>query len=382
MPGWIFISDNTSHSNNQVNHYLQQIHEHYDAYYVQNDFGHIGVLTVWADNCSEQFKSRYQLGWSVLYVNKTSLQIIHLFFFCPQHGKGPPDGLGGNCKNAIKAEEKFRRHLPAAIDVFLWLQQNFTAVHSPGTGLFAIRKRIFHFVPNGIVPLHHIIESTEFAGISNFYAFAVAKGAPIGKVWYRFCSCDCESCSIGSFHLCLNEEFLGPWGQRHITVTEDLQPSIKEELEAKIEDLIISYRQSNFFPYFVMYAKPDCDSPSIGMVTQHTVFNTRSLKLFLLPHHSLVPRGQFNDTTVRVPKPHLLCNRRACNCLKQHLEILDKKKILQLLVEEKQDGRDITLRSVFVKDDKAIKEHDFTIYHLPKSQHNFLTEFNERRTRS
>ena len=88
--GWVFISDNTSHSNNHVNHYLQQIHEHYDAYYVQNDFGHIAVLTVWADNCSEQFKSRYQLGWSVLYVNKTTLQVIHLFFFCPQHGKGPP----------------------------------------------------------------------------------------------------------------------------------------------------------------------------------------------------------------------------------------------------------------------------------------------------
>ena len=81
-----------------------------------------------------------------------------------------------------------------------------------------------------------------------------------------------------------------------------------------------------------------------------------------------------------MPKPHLLCNRRACNCLKQHLEILDEKKILQLIVEEKQDGRDITLRSVFVKDDKAIEEHDFTICHLPKSQHNLLTEFNKRRT--
>ena len=160
--GWVFISDNTSHSNNHVNHYLQQIHEHYDAYYVQNDFGHISVLTVWADNCSEQFKSRYQLGWCVLYINKTSLEVIHLFFFCPQHGKGPPDGLGGNCKNAIRAEEKFRRHLPAAIDVYLWLQAHFTAVHSPGTGLFSIRKRIFRFVPTGLVPRHHIVDSTEF----------------------------------------------------------------------------------------------------------------------------------------------------------------------------------------------------------------------------
>ena len=139
----MFISDNTSHSNNHVNHYLQQIHERYDAFYVQNDFGHISVLTVWADNCSEQFKSTYQLGWSVLNVNKTTLDVIHLFFFCPQHGKGPPYGLGGNCKNAIRVEEKFRRHLPAAIGVFLWLQANFTAVQSPGIGLSSIRKRIF-----------------------------------------------------------------------------------------------------------------------------------------------------------------------------------------------------------------------------------------------
>ena len=112
--GWIFISDNTSHSNNHVNHYLQQIHEHYDAFYVQHDFGHISTLTVWADNCTKQFKSRYQLGWSILYVNKTTLETIHLFFFCPQHGKGPPDGLGGNVKTAVKSEEKFCRHLPRA----------------------------------------------------------------------------------------------------------------------------------------------------------------------------------------------------------------------------------------------------------------------------
>ena len=136
LSGWIFISDNTSHSNNHVNHYLQQIHEQYDAYFLQHDFGHITVLTVWADNCSEQFKSRYQLGWSVLYVNNTTLEVIHLFFFCPQHGKGPPDGLGGNCKNAIKAEEKFRRHLPCSIDVYVWLQDNFTEVHSPGIRFF------------------------------------------------------------------------------------------------------------------------------------------------------------------------------------------------------------------------------------------------------
>ena len=112
-PGWVFISDNTSHSNNHVNYYLQQIYEHYDAYYVQHNFGHIGVLTVWADNCSEPVKSRYHLGWFVLYVNKTTWEVIHLFFFCPQHGKGPPYGLGGNCKNELRrnSDNTFRLQL-------------------------------------------------------------------------------------------------------------------------------------------------------------------------------------------------------------------------------------------------------------------------------
>ena len=94
--GWIFISDNTSHSNNHVNHYLQ-IHEHYDACYVQNDFGHIIALSI---------KSRYQLGWSVLYINKTTLKVIHLFF--PNTGR-VPDGIGGNCKNCNQSWRKIQK---------------------------------------------------------------------------------------------------------------------------------------------------------------------------------------------------------------------------------------------------------------------------------
>jgi len=349
---------------------------------MQHEFGSISILTVWADNCSEQFKSRYQLGWSVLYVNKTTLDVIHLFFFCPQHGKGPPDGLGGNCKNAIKAEEKFRRHLPAAIDVYLWLQQNFTAVHSPGTGLFAIRKRIFRFVPTGIVPRHHIIDSTEFAGISNFYGFAVTKGAPIGRVFYRFTPCDCEACSVGSFHHCLNQDFLGCWSDRFLTVSEEVQPTIKEQLEADIDTLLESYRRSQLHPFFVMYVHKGCDSPSIAMFTADTIWNARSVKVFLLQHNTPVPPGQFNDTVVKVPKSNCLCSRRGCGCLKQHLKTLDKKKILHILVEEKKEGRDTVLRSVFVKDDKSKADKDFVLYHLPKSQMKFLTEFNDRRTKT
>jgi len=63
------------------------------------------VLTVWADNCSEQFKSRYQLGWSVLYINKTTLEVIHLFFFCPQHGRVPLMDLVGTVKLQSKLKK-------------------------------------------------------------------------------------------------------------------------------------------------------------------------------------------------------------------------------------------------------------------------------------
>ena len=36
---------------------------------------------------------------------------------------------------------------------------------------FSVRKRIFRFVPNGLVPREHIIDSSEFSGLLTFYAF-------------------------------------------------------------------------------------------------------------------------------------------------------------------------------------------------------------------
>ena len=82
-------------------------------------------------------------------------------------------------------------------------------MHLPGTGLFSVRKQIFCFVPTGLVPRHHIIDSSEFSGISTFYAFGITKGDPIGRVFHRFTRCDCESCSVGSFEQCLNKVFWG-----------------------------------------------------------------------------------------------------------------------------------------------------------------------------
>ena len=40
------------------------------------------------------------------------------------------------------------------------------------------------------------------------------------------------------------------------------------------------------------------------------------------------------------------------------------------------------LRSVFAKDDKNKADKHFVVYHLPKSQMKFLTEFNNCRTQT
>ena len=155
-----------------------------------------------------------------------------------------------------------------------------------------------------------------------------------------------------------------------------MQPTIKAQLEAEIEDLLDSYRRSELSSFLIMYVKKGCDSPIIAMLTSQSVWNNRSVKAYLLQHNQPVPKGQFNDTAVRVPKSNSLCATRGCNCLKQHMEQLDKCLILNILVGEEQEDRDTVLRFVFAKDDQCEELRDFSVFHLPKSQMKFLIDFN------
>jgi len=114
-------------------------------------------------------------------------------------------------------------------------------------------------------------------------------------------------------------------------------------------------------PFFVLYVKKGCDSPSVAMLTSQSVWNNRSVKAFILQHNTPVPTGESNDTSVRVPKSSLLCASRGCKCLKQHREKLDKKLKLNILVEEKQDGRDTVLQPVFAKEDQYEDQKDYSV---------------------
>ena len=140
----------------------------------------------------------------------------------------------------LVTDEKFQRHPPAAIDVYLWLQWNFTAVHSPGTALFSIWKRIFRFLSTGLVPPHHIVEST----------LVESKELPLVDAISRFTPCDCKFCSVGSFQRCLNLDFWDAWSKRFLIFTENLQPTIPQ-LEEDINNLLNTYMRSQLSPFFV-----------------------------------------------------------------------------------------------------------------------------------
>ena len=61
----------------------------------------------------------------------------------------------------------------------------------------------------------------------------------VGTQWEKF-GIDSALVSVSpawseKIHACENEEFLEPWKERYITVTEDIQPSIQEQLEATMD---------------------------------------------------------------------------------------------------------------------------------------------------
>ena len=63
--------------------------------------GNLTHLSIWTDNCSAQFKCQWQFGWLVQFAKKVKV-FIDVNFFCPQHGKGAPDGQGATIKHTLE----------------------------------------------------------------------------------------------------------------------------------------------------------------------------------------------------------------------------------------------------------------------------------------
>jgi len=58
-------------------------------------------LPIWIDICSAQFKCQLQFGWLGQFAKKVKV-FIDVNFFCPQHGKGAPDGQEATIKHTLE----------------------------------------------------------------------------------------------------------------------------------------------------------------------------------------------------------------------------------------------------------------------------------------
>ena len=77
--------------------------------------GNLTHLSIWTDNCSAQFKCQWQFGRLVQFAKKVKV-FIDVNFFCPQHGKGAPDGQGATIKHTL---ERYMGRSPSHVVLFI-----------------------------------------------------------------------------------------------------------------------------------------------------------------------------------------------------------------------------------------------------------------------
>jgi hypothetical protein len=69
------------------------VHKLINNLYTRKGWGNLMHLFVWSDNCLEQFKNQWMLGWAINFGNRNEMIII-LNYLAPLHGKRTVDGEG------------------------------------------------------------------------------------------------------------------------------------------------------------------------------------------------------------------------------------------------------------------------------------------------
>ena len=94
------ITPDLNKSNGQVTKFIDTVFQLYSTYYRDGKHGRIRSLSLWSDNCGEQFKNKYHFGWGSAFLREYKLDTIFFNYFAPGHGKGICDSEGGINKNA------------------------------------------------------------------------------------------------------------------------------------------------------------------------------------------------------------------------------------------------------------------------------------------
>ena len=355
-------------SNEQVTHFIETVFETYSTYYRDNKHGRIRSLTLWSDNCGEQFKNKYHFGWGSAFLRKHHLDTLFFNYFAPGHGKGICDSEGGINKHAVAAAALSGVVLVTPWELYVYLSnygvdvmsKTAHALHSPD-----LRK--FHYFGEGEFLNYHPI-NLKIDRINCFHAFAIAKSNPL-ILYSRNTSCFCERCKLGNFLACLDLQFHGAWHTNLLNIeTVEHVPDVINlavNMRALMQELRTSYTKSYLIIFF---EHKSIVRPTYAIVQPGATFNLATVRAHVL--ESLQPNfNYFNNTKVKVPK-NMICNIVNHNCNKLHSQLIRFDRICGVCVGTTANG-------TFANAMKLLQEEGTHQYHVYDFKDSYLPLFEE-----
>ena len=305
--------------NEQVTKFIETVLQGYIKIFKDAGFGPIQFVSFWSDNCSDQFKCRYQFGWGSKYTEEQNLDAMFINFFAPGHGKGICDSEGGIAKHAVANAALHGDKFKNALDLYRWLKKEGgqvmsktpLATHSPD-------QREYHFfLENEFLDYHPI--DVKIDKVNCFYSFNLNK-EDTKKLRARKTSCFCASCRMGNFNDCLEKTFHGDHhiNQLNIRAIEKVPEHINLGLQMRnrMQELRTEFNK----PYVVMvFEGHETQCPIYYLISPGAHFHPVSVRGHKLEMHE--PKNYWNNTKFIIPRGDF-CNIVNHHCRKRHTRLI------------------------------------------------------------
>lgn len=118
----IFVSPDGKHSNQFVQHCMDQLVDMYEAL-----AGVVSAVKLTSDNCGGQYKQREHFGYLLRLRDGRELLVTHTWS-CPNHGKGQADAEAGSSKGALERAAQRHVDLSTAPKCYEYLAKTRTVV--------------------------------------------------------------------------------------------------------------------------------------------------------------------------------------------------------------------------------------------------------------
>jgi hypothetical protein len=355
-----------------VTKFIETILKVYTKIFEEAGNGHPRFLSLWSDNCGDQFKNRYHFGWGSQFLEEKELNAMFINFFAPGHGKGICDSEGGIAKHAVANAALHGDKFKSALDLYKWLKKaggqvmskTPFATHSPD-------QREYHFfLDNEFLDYHPI--DLKIDKINCFYSFNLNQEEP-KCLKSRKTSCFCVFCKVGNFNNCLDRNFHGSHhvNQMNITVVDQIPVHI--DLGLQMRNRMQELRTEYNHPYVVMvFEGHNTQCPIYYLISPGAFFHPVSVRGHKL--ELFEPSNYPNNTRFKIPKGNF-CNIVNHNCRKRHTQLIRFDKICFVGVVTTQAGTMVNvMRSI-----KELQTNNYWVYDFKEIYSNLLTEYHDTR---